>query len=308
MYDVYNPSIYNAFLKELRQKHNLTIRDFSKKIHYSIGLLSEIENDPDLLNNGKLSVLLTYYGYDIDYLYHFDQYLNQLFPQFVHGVLYIDDTLVEQTFKELTLYFENYQNCVLYKIFELCKFIYTLYWDNNYEGNIDELINNRVFYSPIPSSLCTIYIGRFFQIRRDFEQSFVYLCQALSKQTNDDNINGLLNFFLSTYYVHTKDIITSIKLCEQAVNYFSKAQNYRRLINTNITRGNQYLKIRDYKTALVLNNDTLKIAIENKYLMEQRSILNNLTYIFMMQNKYDEAILCFENMPKEYMKDKHFYS
>lgn len=309
MYDVYNPSIYNAFIKELRQKHNLTIRDFSKKIHYSIGLLSEIENDPDLLNNGKLSVLLTYYGYDIDYLYYFDRNLTTHFNAFTHALLYMEDDALEQQFTSLLSFFSQYEDTILYLCCDVCHFLYHVYKFNTLSAQQNlSFLNNMEHFSNAVLPLVKIYLGRYYIKKKQYNLALNYLNTNTYSDGIDDNIRGLSQLTLSTYYLRNNDIFTSIAYCDSAISSFTKTQNYRRLVNINIIKANQYLKIKDFKSSLSLNELTLKIINDKNYSMEKRSVLNNIAYIYMIQNKYDKAIFCFENMPKEHMKDKHFYS
>ena len=130
VYEVYKPIIYNDFFKEERKKRNLTLQDLSKQIHYSLGLLSQLENDTDLLNNGKTSILLIFYGYDIEYLIRFNKELNNFIKRFINALLYMDKSEVKKSYDNLSNFFYPYQDSVLYTIFIDCQFIYNVFFYN----------------------------------------------------------------------------------------------------------------------------------------------------------------------------------
>ena len=309
VYEVYKPIIYNDFFKEERKKRNLTLQDLSKQIHYSLGLLSQLENDTDLLNNGKTSILLIFYGYDIEYLNRFDKELNRLMNDFTNSILYINDEMVITNYKKLENFFLPYKNSILYTGFYLCDFIYNLYFFDYAKANYcyNQLSIDH-YYSDTYFALLHLYLARYFIHLSKYDLAINHLTLSVYNTISNTDIIGFSNASLSACYMHKKEIGLAMKCSEEAILCFTSTNNYRRLLNTNINKGNQLLKIKDYQGALKLNNKVLETAKKLNYHFEIRALLNNNAYIYMLQNKYEDALACFEEMPKEEMKEKHYCS
>jgi len=309
VYEVYKPIIYNDFFKEERKKRNLTLQDLSKQIHYSLGLLSQLENDTDILNNGKTSILLIFYGYDIEYLNRFNKELNNLIKRFINALLYMDKSEVKKSYDNLSNFFCPYQDSVLYTIFIDCQFIYNVFFYNyRFAEHFIPSLSSAQYYSDYFLAILKIYLARHHIQFMNYETAIEYLTDPVFNKLSDMNIQGFRNISLSTCYLRTKKIGQSIHFCDEAITCFNSTSNYKRLLNTNIDKGNQLLKIKDYQGALELNNKVLEAAKRLKYNQEIRSLLNNNAYIYMLQNKYEDALACFEEMPKEEMKEKHYCS
>ena len=102
-----------------------------------------------------------------------------------------------------------------------------------------------------------------------------------------------------------KEIPKSISHCEYAINIFTKTNNQRRLLNTNITVSNQYLKIRNYPQALKINLENLEHIKNLNYDIEKRTIINNIIYIYMVNNDYSQAVNYCKLIPMEMMSENH---
>lgn len=309
MYEVYNSSIYNTFIKDLRKQRALTLPKLSEQIHMSLGTLSQLENDKDILNNGKLSVLLIFYGYDIEYLNEFDKELNFLMKKFITAILYTEYEEAKLVYSNLKNFFSFYKNTTLYSAFYLCFFIYNIFFTNIIEADkvLSQLTQDNTYSKPY-TAILNLYIGRYYMNRLDYDKALSYLTLPIFNEIIDLNIIGFRNISLSSCYMRKKDIASAIKYCDEAITCFTTTNNYRRLLNTNINKGNQLLKIKDYQGALKINNEALNFAKKMNYPPEIRAFLNNNAYIYMMQNKYDLAINCFKEMPKSEMRDKHYCS
>ena len=57
-----------------------------------------------------------------------------------------------------------------------------------------------------------------------------------------------------------------------------------------------------------VNKKVLTIAKQQNHLINQRISLNNIAFIHMMQANFEDAVLCFNEIPKETLKDRHYYS
>lgn len=308
MYEVLKPSIYNDFFKEERKKRKLTLQDLSKQIHYSIGLISAFENDPDILNNDKLSIFLLFYGYDIDYLHNFDEQLTALVNNYTHNILYSYKDLIIKSYENLSNFFNQYNDNILFLGIKLFRFIYNIFLYRMNEATVDlSDVKNMDIFSKHIEAIKNIYLGRYYMTILQYQAAIPYLTNHIFTEITDLNIIGFRNISLSTSYMRTKKIALAIQYCNEAISCYTATNNYIRLLNTNIDKGNQLLKIKDYQGALEVNNQALK-SIGDDYLPEKRTFLHNNAFIYMMQNKYDKAVKCYEIMPISEMRVLHWYS
>ena len=172
MYNFYAESIYNLYLKEERKKRNLKLEDLSKSLSFSLGFVSQLENSINILNNDKISVLLTFYGYDKDYLSRFNQTVNKLMSKFCHHLLYMENQMVKESYNEMEEFFSNYKNTSLEQIFLSCKFIYNVYFnDANTAKEYLPPVTHFQYYGEYFLAILNIYIARYHMLCMNYEKS-----------------------------------------------------------------------------------------------------------------------------------------
>ena len=309
MYNLYQPSVYNRFVKDLRKKNNMSIQDFSVLSSYSPASISLFENDVDILNNDKLPYILSFYQLSKDELFEFDQVITKLVENFVHDAVFLNDDSIHQTKKKIDLYMKKYESTALYSIQYLIEFIYNLY---NYLPINNKLVKKIEdccqYFVPKYKALFKIYLGAYYLEKKDFSLSKTNLDEASFYLSKEPSFECLYHYFLASYYIFTSDVPKSIYHCEEAIVLFSKSQNFNRLANSNVITANQYLKLKDYKKALSINHEVLNLALKSNDHFSLKVAYNNISFIYMMQSNFIKAEEYLEKIPKEYMKEKYYCS
>jgi len=309
MYELYQRIIYNEFLKEQRKKRKLTIAHISKKISYSPGAISLIENNNDLLSNTKVSFLLKEYGYDQDFLIQFDYDISKLFDKFINAILFVKSEYIEEAFHDIKNYLIPHKDSVLYSSYYLAEFIYLRHTKNYTNNNTFVFLCNHInLFNEKYQSLIFIYCISYSVYNKNLMEAKKYFDKASSAVAIDKSFEGMYHYFSASYYIWMNDIPNSIYHCEKAISLFTKSQNYKRLVGTNIIVANQYLKLKQYSKSFDLNLSVYNYAIENMDLFNQRVSLNNMGFIKMMQSEFDEAASYFQKIPEEYLKENHYQS
>ena len=310
MNSVYSSKIYNLFLKEERKKRNLKIEDLSHQINFSTGFISQLENHPDILNNDNISLLLNFYGYDIYYLKNFNEKLNQYMNTFVESLLYIDDAKVKESLNQIELFLNNYKNQELYHVYYLSHFIYNIYFFDYEKANyyLDFITSHEEYYSKKYQALLKIYLARYYLQIMDYNKALLLLSSPIFNEINDRNIIGFRFISLSTCCMHKRNIGNAIKYCDEAIGHFTSTNNYRRLLNTNISKANQSLKTKDYETYINFNNTVLQSAQSLNLEYETMTLLHNNAFAYMMQNNYEKALTYYSKININHMMESHFCS
>lgn len=309
MYEVYNSSIYNQYLKGLRKEKGLTIEELAKITHLSAVTIGLFENSDNLLENKRLEFMEPFYGFKKDELINFDKQITENFKLFTHNVIYDNSQLAELYYNSIINVINEFKDSIFTSILPLIQLIYTLYtYTNSATLDMNVLNQNKTYYSTALQSLCSTYQGHYHVFNKDYKTAKQYFDEASYYITKDSTFENMYHYFMSTYCMRTNDIFGSISHYEKAIAIFSKNQNFIRIINLNILVANQYLKMKNYPKALELNIKNLENASQNNLIYEAGTASNNITFIYIMQSHFDKAIPYFKQMDFEFMKEHHYYA
>lgn len=309
MYETYEESIYNKFIKDLRKNKNLSLNELSKILPFSSGTLSLFENSPNILSNEKTNEILSFYNLDSQTLIEFDSHVSNLFSEFVKSIVFIDKVNASKIKTMLFEYLTPYKDTVLYSLFHLVDFIDKTHNDKDVHTiPCEPLINCIQYLTPKYKSLAYMYLATNHVKRKEFDKAKDYFDSASFFLAKDDEYVDMYYYFLASYYIFQENIINSISACENAILLFTKSQNIQRLSSTNIIVANQYLKLKDYKKALKINYEVYRQAVINNDLFDQRASLNNIGFIHTMQSNFLDAEQYYSKIPLDYMKESHYYA
>ena len=309
MYETYEESIYNKFIKDLRKNKNLSLNELSKILPFSSGTLSLFENSPNILSNEKTNEILSFYNLDSQTLIEFDSHVSNLFSEFVKSIVFIDKVNASKIKNMLFEYLTPYKDTVLYSLFHLVDFIDKTHNDKDVHTiPCEPLINCIQYLTPKYKSLAYTYLAMNFVLKKQFDKAKEHFDSASFYLSKQKDYADMYFYALASYYTYMNDIPNSIVSCEKAISLFSKTQNFKRLTNTNIIVANQFLKLKDYTRSVQINKEVLKSAIIHNNLANQRTALNNIGFIYMMKSDYYTACTYFQQIPKSVIKDRHLYS
>lgn len=307
MFKIYQPEIYGLFFKELRKKNKYTIADLSKKTHYSSATLSNLENIKTIPNEDKLNFMLTFYHLPNDYFKSFSETIDALVDQLIIGIIYINDTVVEENLEKITQALIPYQNTSLFLVFNFCKVIHTLYYNQSVdEKDIHFLIDHSFYFSKELQYIIHVYIAYHYLQPETYDLCEHYLYQAGQFNLSQHIYNLMTNYFLALLYSKKNDIVSSMKYLNYAQKDFVEHQNYKRLINLNIISSLQYMTMGEYSKAIEVNQNNL-IAIEEMNLtLERTTVLYNTAFIYIIRKEYDTALKYLLKIPKTSLSKKHY--
>lgn len=307
MFKVYQPSIYGLFFKDLRKKNKDTIADLSKKTHYSSSTLSNLENTKLIPNEDKLNFLLSFYNLPTNYFQSFKSTIDCLIDQFIVGVIYINDTLVEKIFTKLTQAILPYQNTSLSLIYKMCKVIYTQYSNQSVnEQDIHFLIEHSFYFSKELQYILNVFISYYYMNQKNYSLCEHYLYQATQFNLNQHKYNQMTNYFLSLLYAQKNDFISSVKYLNYAQKDYIEHQNYKRLVHLNSIASLQYMIIGEYSKALEMNKNNLITINEMNMTLERASTLYTIAFIYIIKKDYSTALHYLFQISENLLNEKNY--
>lgn len=309
MYEVFQPKIYSLLFKESRKKHNLKTSDIATLSSYSTGSINLFENCNDILNNKKVQYLSSFYHLDYNNILNLNENLNITIKNFYDSIIKGETVDTTDSFIKLDKTLSEFKHSIIHNIYDMIKWVYCVY-TRKLEGlpkleNVEKILP---FLTDKYKAFCYIYIGQYYLMIKKFTYAKKYYDTSFHYLSENEPLLAMYHYCLASYYVRINNIPSSITHCEEAVSIFTKLQNVRRLINTNIIIGNQYLKLRNYELAFDINVRNLDYVDSHNLVFEKRVCLNNIAFIYMMKNQFKQAIPYFEKMPKEFVEESHLYS
>ena len=309
MASVYNPIIYNLYFKEKRKKANLITLDISKISSKSVGVINKFENTIPIQKHPRYYELSTYYNVNTEELHNFDSVLDQLLSRFSNNILYGLTDDLEESYIKIIEFLNPYKQSVLGTIENAVTFIYQTFKGNTSQDKLILDINKSIdLLSSKYQALFKLYLGQYYLSKKNLALAKSSYDEAYQFLSETGELIDMYHYCQASYYVRKGDIPNSIFHCEKAITLFTKSQNFRRLTNTNIIVGNQYLKLKNYFNAYKIFKDTLAITEQNNFLYEKRICLNNIAFIHMMENTYEKALPYITQIPLELFYEDDYYS
>jgi tetratricopeptide (TPR) repeat protein len=133
------------------------------------------------------------------------------------------------------------------------------------------------------------YLGRIFQAQGRNEQALkLYLnAKTNADKTNEDNIKGLIQFYIGQQYYNQQKHDDAIGYFESALGYFSKSKsNHKRIIGVLNITGNCFLLKNMKNDAMTYYNKALESAITAQ---DSANIMQNLGFAYLNLNDCNNA-------------------
>lgn len=306
MKSIFSNNYYGLIIKELRVKKKLNLSSLEKITGVDTAAISRLETGSQLPIE-KYELLFDYFNIDKDFIDKAENELSSAFIQFMQAIIDISPN-VKKYYLDLQNNFEEYKNSIFSFIFELSNLIYSNFNRNYKIFNYQTILNNIDFLTDEYQSYAYIYVAEYLTKQSDKNNAKQFYEQAQKKSNHSIQAKAFLSYFLSSYYLLTNDYFQSLKHLENSSNLFLELQNYNRLINLNIRKGNQLRHIHLFQKALE-NDLSALINIENyPHLdLEKYSLINNVGWTYLLMENYHSALKYIEMIPSEMKKCNHFF-
>ena len=290
---IFSNQLYGLIIKNLRQTHQLSLTDFSKKVYLNPSTISRLETTPNS-SYDKYESIFTYFNIDRKFIDKAENELSSAFIQFMQAIIDISPD-VTKCYLNLQNNFKEYKNSIFSFIFDLSDFIYSYFNLDYITLDYQSFLNSIDLLSDEYQAYAYIYIAQYLTKQENFDNVLPFFEQAKIKSTYSIQATAFLSYFLSSFYLKTNDYINSLKEIEKSANLFLELQNYNRLINLNIKKGNQLRYIHLYQKAL--DNDLSTLSKINDYPhlnIEKYAILNNIAWTYILMENYEDALKYLE--------------
>jgi tetratricopeptide (TPR) repeat protein len=153
-------------------------------------------------------------------------------------------------------------------------------------------------------ALAEFYSGRVYQSQGESEKAMqAYLeAETTAAATNDDNLSGLITYYIGDIYYNQLSYDEAIDKFKQARQYFSRsAGNYKREIQTFNIIGNSYFIKEQRDSAFIYFNSALHAAEIHRDTIQQMTVRQNLgvayraTGNFSLAKEYLLSALAFKS-------------
>ena len=282
---IFSNQLYGLLIKNLRQTHQLSLTDLSKKVYLNPSTISRLETTPNS-SYDKYESIFTYFNIDRKFIDKAENELSSAFIQFMQAIIDISPD-VTKCYLNLQNNFKEYKNSIFSFIFDLSDFIYSYFNLDYITLDYQSFLNSIDLLSDEYQAYAYIYIAQYLTKQGNFDNVLPFFEQAKIKSTYSIQATAFLSYFLSSFYLKTNDYINSLKEIEKSANLFLELQNYNRLINLNIKKGNQLRYIHLYQKAL--DNDLSTLSKINDYPhlnIEKYAILNNIAWTYILMENY----------------------
>ena len=303
---IFSNQLYGLLIKNLRQTHQLSLTDFSKKVYLNPSTISRLETTPNS-SYDKYESIFTYFNIDRKFIDKAENELSSAFIQFMQAIIDISPD-VTKCYLNLQNNFKEYKNSIFSFIFDLSDFIYSYFNLDYITLDYQSFLNSIDLLSDEYQAYAYIYIAQYLTKQGNFDNVLSFFEQAKIKSTYSIQATAFLSYFLSSFYLKTNDYINSLKEIEKSANLFLELQNYNRLINLNIKKGNQLRYIHLYQKAL--DNDLSTLSKINDYPhlnIEKYAILNNIAWTYLLMEDYKNALYYLKQISIKRKTNNHFF-
>ena len=303
---IFSNQLYGLIIKNLRQTHQLSLTDFSKKVYLNPSTISRLETNPNS-SYDKYESIFTYFNIDRKFIDKAENELSSAFIQFMQAIIDISPD-VTKCYLNLQNNFKEYKNSIFSFIFDLSDFIYSYFNLDYITLDYQSFLNSIDLLSDEYQAYAYIYIAQYLTKQGNFDNVLPFFEQAKIKSTYSIQATAFLSYFLSSFYLKTNDYINSLKEIEKSANLFLELQNYNRLINLNIKKGNQLRYIHLYQKAL--DNDLSTLSKINDYPhlnIEKYAILNNIAWTYLLMEDYKNALYYLKQISIKRKTNNHFF-
>ena len=303
---IFSNQLYGLLIKNLRQTHQLSLTDLSKKVYLNPSTISRLETNPNS-SYDKYESIFTYFNIDRKFIDKAENELSSAFIQFMQAIIDISPD-VTKCYLNLQNNFKEYKNSIFSFIFDLSDFIYSYFNLDYITLDYQSFLNSIDLLSDEYQAYAYIYIAQYLTKQGNFDNVLSFFEQAKIKSTYSIQATAFLSYFLSSFYLKTNDYINSLKEIEKSANLFLELQNYNRLINLNIKKGNQLRYIHLYQKAL--DNDLSTLSKINDYPhlnIEKYAILNNIAWTYLLMEDYKNALYYLKQISIKRKTNNHFF-
>ena len=303
---IFSNQLYGLIIKNLRQTHQLSLTDLSKKVYLNPSTISRLETTPNS-SYDKYESIFTYFNIDRKFIDKAENELSSAFIQFMQAIIDISPN-VTKCYLNLQNNFKEYKNSIFSFIFDLSDFIYSYFNLDYITLDYQSFLNSIDLLSDEYQAYAYIYIAQYLTKQGNFDNVLPFFEQAKIKSTYSIQATAFLSYFLSSFYLKTNDYINSLKEIEKSANLFLELQNYNRLINLNIKKGNQLRYIHLYQKAL--DNDLSTLSKINDYPhlnIEKYAILNNIAWTYLLMEDYKNALYYLKQISIKRKTNNHFF-
>ena len=290
---IFSNQLYGLLIKNLRQTHQLSLTDFSKKVYLNPSTISRLETTPNS-SYDKYESIFTYFNIDRKFIDKAENELSSAFIQFMQAIIDISPD-VTKCYLNLQNNFKEYKNSIFSFIFDLSDFIYS-YFERNYTTlNYQPFLNSIDLLLDEYQAYVYIYIAQYLEFRKNMDEALKYFDKAKQKSQENKQVQAFYYYMISRYFLNKNNTIKSLIYAEKSTNLFLELQNFNRLINLNIRKGNQYRNIHNYTYALQIDLTTLSKINNFPHLnLEKKVLLNNIAWTYILMENYEDALKYLE--------------
>lgn len=278
------------FIGLVREYQLIKQESLALDVNISRPTLSKIENgiedfDNELLNNifSVLGIAHLDYEFNKEWIY---KQLEIIFKSIVYGnqnyvaVLSNLKGKVEENIY-LTFYpeYKLIMMIVAYKNGDFKRF----------EELVEECTNDKSLYDEYELAIYQDFLGLKIQDNNEVEKS-LEIFNNISLFNMPDYLCGMVEYHKGISYHHMMNFYMSIKCFESAIHYFTVAQNFNKIIYTQMIISDAFFKTGNYNLAI----ETAEKSLEAAYAITNNEIIrlinSNLAWFALVKGDYEKTI------------------
>lgn len=281
------------FIKRIRKNSGDSADKLCKNLNISKPYLYNMENGEKNLSEAIFDKILNYYqiNYDKDIRLYEEAY--DLTIKLYESFVFKNNDLFEKyekEFKEKETIFENSRGFIFNEL--MVAIINVLKNKKLSNEMLEEARKYLSLYDSNASFIFAIILGFVKNIHTNTENANNLICQIYNRTTNYDiypSVKGMILFRMGKIKFEQKQYFEALKFYESAINSLQEIYCIERINQIKIEIANIYLFLGLYEQA---ENEYIKLLKESKKYEYKRRIttcLNNLSYLYFVQKRYDEC-------------------
>lgn len=287
------------FIYKVREHNNIKQEMLAYDVKISRTVLSRIENGVSKTNTKIITSLCTQLGFEYS---EYEENKHWIYSQFemIYKSIIFGNQKYEFFLNEVELKAKDKVYLTFYPEYSLIKMI-VAYRKNEFE-KFCNLIETCSTLEPLFDNFeHAIYLDYLALRHTDthFYNESLKILNSVSLVELPDYLCGMIKYHIGFNYNYTKNYYMSIKNYENALDYFMQAQNFNKIIYTQICISGVLFKSGNYQMAIVSSLKTLDAAHEilnDNYILYL--INSNIAWYYLVCKEYPNTIKYVENALK----------
>ncbi len=281
------------FIRNLRINSGDSGGKLANALDVSKTYLYSIENGNQSLTDEFMQNVLTYYDVAYDQSVELYEEAYNLVIKIYECVIFKNNELFAKCEQEFNAKVEAFAFSRAFIFNDLIKYMIELM---KYKRASDEIISNASRYLPVYDSNITYICGVTYGFGKGFSHNLVETKKVLFDiydrypiHNVNPSIKGMFYYQLGRISCEERSYLKSLNYYHEAIEILKSIYCVERVNQTNIEIANILLMLRVYDEAEKKYLELLEEARKHSFKRRMNVCLSNLSYLYLLQKKYDEC-------------------